>query len=90
MAAAQLLKFNIRSVVQENSTYPTSLEMSSVMETLIYVPHSLQLFLHPLFVGKEKKLKVCSVGQAMMQATRPRALLPPLQLEIGVQMHHHY
>ena len=25
-----------------------------------------------------------------MQATRPRVLLPPLQLGVGVQMHHHF
>lgn len=87
MAAAES---DIRSVVQANSTYPTSLEMSSVMKTLLYVPQSLQLFLRTLFVGKEKELKVCSLGQAMIQATRPRALLPPLQLGFGVQMHHNF
>ena len=26
----------------------------------------------------------------MMQATRPRVLLQPLQLGVGVQMHHHF
>ena len=56
MAAAELLKSDIKSVVQTNSTYPTSLEMSSVMKTLLYVPQSLQLFLRTLFVGREKEL----------------------------------
>lgn len=60
------------------------------MKTLPYVPQSLTLFLRTLFVGKEKELKVCSLSQAMMQATRPRGLLPPLQLGVGVQMHHHF
>ena len=38
MAAAELLKSDIRSVMQANSTYPTSLEMSSVMKRLLYIP----------------------------------------------------
>lgn len=90
MAAAELLKTDIRSVVEEKGTYPTSLEMSLVMKTLLYVPESLKLFLHTLFIGKEKDLKVSSLGQAIMQATRPRGLLPPLRLGVGVQMHHHH
>ena len=66
MAAAEILKSDIKSV-QSNSSYPTSasVEMLSVM-TLEYVPQSLQLLLHTLFVGKEKELKVCSIGQATM------------------------
>lgn len=90
MAAAELLKTDIRSVEQENNFYPNSIEMSSLQKTLEYVPQSLQLFLHTLFTGKDKDLKVSSLGQAMMQATRPRGLLAPLQLGLGVQMHHHF
>ena len=90
MAAAELLKSDIRSVVDEKGTYPTSLEMSSVMKTLLYLPESLKLFLRTLFIGKNKDLKVSSLGQAIMQATRPRGLLPPLQLGVGIQMHHHF
>ena len=30
------------------------------------------------------------MGQAIMQACRPRALIAPLQLGLGVQMHHHF
>ena len=32
-------------------------------------------------------IKVASIGQAMMQATRPRVLLAPLQLGLGVQLY---
>ncbi len=31
-----------------------------------------------------------SLGQAIMQATRPRVLLAPLQVGLGVQLHHHF
>lgn len=90
MAAAEILKTDIRSVEQENNFYPNSIEMSSLQKTLEFVPQSLQLFLRTLFTGKDKDLKVSSLGQAMMQATRRRGLLPPLQLGLGVQMHHHF
>ena len=90
MAAAEILKSDIKFVLQLNSPYPTSVEMSSAMKTLEHVPQSLQLLLHMLFAGKEKELKVCSIGQAIMQATRPKVLLPPLQLGVGVQMHLHF
>jgi hypothetical protein len=39
-------------------------------------------------VGKDKDLKVGSIGQAIMQAARPRILQAPLVL--GVQMHFHF
>ena len=33
-----------------------------------------------LIVGKGAKMKIASIGQAIMQAARPRVLLAPLQL----------
>ena len=35
-------------------------------------------------------MKVTSIGQAIMQVSRPRALLAPLQIGLGVQLHHHF
>ena len=35
-------------------------------------------------------MKIASIGQAIMQAARPRVLLVPLQFGLGVQMHHHF
>lgn len=40
-------------------------------------------FLDELFLGKKKKLKIAIVGQAIIQATRPRALITPLQIALG-------
>ena len=33
---------------------------------------------------------MAAVGQAIMQAARPRAIIAPLQLGLGLQMHHHF
>ena len=34
-------------------------------------------------------MNLASLGQVLMQAARPRVLMTPLQLGLGVQMHHH-
>ena len=35
-------------------------------------------------------MKVASIGQAMMQAARPRVLTAPLQIGLAVQLHHNF
>jgi len=39
-----------------------------------YLPDTLKVLLQELFTGKQAGIKVASIGQAMMQATRPRYL----------------
>ena len=64
--------------------------MVSIEKSLEFIPDLLRLFLCTLFVGKDVELQIASVGQAIVQATRPRVILAPLQLDLGVQMHHHF
>ena len=64
--------------------------MSSIEKNLEFIPDLLRLFLRILFVGKDVELQIALVGQAIVQATRPRVILAPLQLGLGVQMHHHF
>ena len=33
---------------------------------------------------------IASFGQAIIQATRPRVIIAPLQIGLGVQMHHYF
>ena len=42
-----------------------------------------------LFIEKDTRRKQASIGQAIVQAVRPRAVLAPLQLGLAVRMHHH-
>ena len=55
-----------------------------------YLPDTLRALLEELFAGKKAGIKVASIGQAMMQATRPQILLAPLQFGLGVQLYHHF
>lgn len=58
-----------------------------------YVPRSLQICLNSLFSEADCVTKISAVGaigQAIIQATRPRIVLAPLQTGLGIQMHHHF
>ena len=88
--AAKLLQSDIKRVEQQRDVYPDPCQMSSLNECLGYLPETLHMLLQYLFVGKNTDKKIASIGQAMMQATRPRALVAPLQLGLAVQMHHHF
>ncbi|CAG2250499.1 unnamed protein product [Mytilus edulis] len=39
---------------------------------------------------EDPSVKIASIGQAVMQASRPRALITPLQLGLGVHVHHNF
>ena len=88
--AAKLLKSDIKNLDVSSDSYPSSDQMSSVEHNLEFIPEFLRLFLRILFVGKDVELQIASVGQAIVQAARPRVVLAPLQLGLGVQMHHHF
>ncbi|MES9884095.1 MAG: hypothetical protein ABW185_24890, partial [Sedimenticola sp.] len=88
--AAKLMKNDMKSQVQQSDVYPSDREMSSIDEARSFLPHSLRSFLQCLFTSAGSTMKVASLGQAIVQATRPRVILSPLQLGLGVQLHHHF
>lgn len=68
--------------------YPTTDELK-IDACLSYLPKSLKDALDLMFSGKDTRRKVASIGQAIIQATRPRSVLTPLQIGLGVQIHQH-
>ena len=48
-----------------------------------FLPDTLKALLEGLFSGRKTAVKVASIGQAILQATRPRVLLPPLHAAIS-------
>jgi len=64
----------------------TSEEMSAE-KAVAFVPKSLHSYTSADFISCTK---VTSLGQAIIQVTQPRALLCPLQLGLGVQLHCHF
>ena len=88
--AAKLIKSDIRSVNQIKDSYASCHELSSVEEAVSFLPESLQLMLSTSFTFKGEQVKLASIGQAIMQATRPREISAPLQVGLGIQLHHHF
>ena len=92
-----LLRENIEYVpeslvhlLRENIEYVPESLVHLLRENIEYVPESLVHLLRVLLSGKDIDLKLPSLGQALIQASRPRTLMPPLQLGLGVQLHHHF
>ena len=71
---------DIKNLDVSSYNFPSSEQMSSIEQNLEFIPDLLRLFLRVLFVGKDVELQIASVGQAIVQATRPRVILAPLQL----------
>ena len=88
--AAKIIKNDIKLLESKLENYPTAFNMESAENNLSYLPMSLQIILENLFVGKDNTVAIPSIGQAIMQQVRPRALIPPLQIGLAVQMHRHF
>ena len=88
--AAKLIRNDIKSVGTSNEHYPPSYEIESQEKSYNFLPTSVNVFLEGIIMGKDVDLKRASIGQAIMQAARPRVLLAPLQIGLDVQLHHHF
>ena len=87
--AAKLIKNDIKGAVASKDCYPDVEDIRDIEKNVNYVPESLRLFLKVIFVGSDD-LKIAAIGQAIMQAARPKAILAPLQVGFSVQMHHKF
>ena len=69
--AAKLIKNDIKGIQTSSEYYPSKndLEQDAILQ---YIPKTLLIFLRKIFAGKDNDLKLASVGQAIMQAARPR------------------
>ena len=68
--AAKRIKSDIQAVSQMKDSYASCHELSSVEKAVSFLPQSLQVMLNTLFSVKLEPVKLASLGQAIMQATR--------------------
>lgn len=87
--AAKLIKADIMSLEYSKAVCPSSVDINSE-QNIVFVPDSLQTLLRALFSQNDSSVKDASVCQAIIQASRPRTLIAPLQIALSVQMHHHF
>jgi hypothetical protein len=90
--AAKLLRHDIKLIdsCTSSESYPSREQMSDPVKALNYLPETLRELLRILFTGKDTEMKQASVGQAIMQGTRPRVILAPLQFGLSCEMHHKF
>ena len=84
-AAADLIKTDIKSKDISKSFYPLPGEISSLDENCAFLPETLYLFLRTIFNEKSAERKITSIGQAIIQAARPRVLIAPLQIGLAAE-----
>ncbi|CAC5419298.1 unnamed protein product [Mytilus coruscus] len=88
--AAQLIKEDIKLITSKDIHYLSAEEMESETSNADYIPRSLRIFLNSLFSEADCITKISAIGHAIIQATRPRSVIAPLQIGLGIQMHHHF
>lgn len=88
--AAKLIRSDIKSMDASCESYPSKEQMADSEAALNYLPETLQVFLEVLFTGKNTEMKRASIGQAIIQGTRPRVILAPLQFGLASEMHHKF
>jgi hypothetical protein len=89
--AAKLLLADIKSMDTSRDEYPSRSDMENTQKNLEYILASLQLFLTTLLSNKkDNAVKMASLGQALIQAARPKVVLTPWQLGLAVELHHLY
>ena len=83
----RLIKSDKKLIKTSNDIYP--LIETEVETNANFLPQTLKLFLEGILSSKDDE-KVASIGQAIIQAARPRVILAPLQVGLAVQLHHHF
>ena len=88
--AAHLLRNEIKESERSSLFYPSTADIESRTRCKEFLPSSLRLLLEKMFVAKISDLRVASIGHAIMQAVRPKAIIAPLQIGLGVQLHRQF
>ena len=85
VTAAKLILNNIRSAKFNCEFYPTKEDIESCGKGKEWLPDYLKLFLENIL---KHPLKQASIGQAIINATRPRSCIPPILFGLGVEADH--
>ncbi len=88
--AGKIIKHDIKQKEIDNSHYPVAADLADKEKAIEYLPESLRIFLRTVMSGQNVDLKIATIGQALMQAARPRVLVAPLQIGLGTALHHHF
>ena len=89
-AASRIIRSEIKAMAASKQAYPVPSDIESVENNNSFVPLSLRALLENIFTEKDNALKIASIGQTIIQAVRPRVIICPLQISLGVQLHQQF
>ena len=85
IAAAKLIKFAVKEMECDMSKYPTCQSFASKEDATNWIPPLLQKFMSTLVSAD---IKAVALGQALVQAVRPKSVIAPLLFGLGVSLDH--
>ena len=77
---AGLIKSDLKAKIPSVTDYYPKSDDLTIECALRFLPETLRNMLQRLFVGKNTQHRIASIGQAIIQAVRPRAVIAPLQI----------
>ena len=89
-ADVTLIQSEIKEVVPSSKLNYPSPDSLPRNNSPLHVPPLLQLMLSKLFSGVNVDLKTAAIGQSIVQALRPRAVLTPSHIGLTTQLHQHF
>lgn len=90
-AAAIIIREDIRSQINDTSSYPAPNDFLTNVDSVI--PKTLSLFLNSVILsnkngdGTHVSKKCTSIAHATMSATRPRSFRSTIQMSVGIYLH---
>ena len=87
--AANLILNDIKGLDCNKDSYFSFFDLN-IKSMVDFVPASLMLFLKALIPSKNtvSDLMLSGIGQSLIQLVRPRSIICPLQILLGVEVHH--
>ena len=83
--AAKIILGDIRAMKFDNSTYPSSEDITNLDNWNKWLPESLKQFLSMIIKSPARQN---SIGQSIVFTSRPRTSLPPIPFGLGIEMDH--
>ena len=85
LAAAKIIKAQIREMSYSNDFYPSNDDFCDVDAACQWLSSMLPMFLQPIVKSTVKR---AAIGQCLVRPARTRSVIPPLLFGLGVELDH--
>ena len=85
-AAARIIREEMRAATFPKVEYPSAGDIRDIEKEKEYMPHSLNILMAGLMPSNH--IRQVSIGQAILQAMRPKTVMAPIMFGLGVEMDH--